>query len=85
MSEGLVIPLSNVREWRLELILIIARTHHRLISSASGTLIKQFVIWSSGVKVRNVDATDEKDEQPSSQRGQFINTVAVGAFRLSIW
>ena len=73
---------------QLQLILIlfeklaIARSYHRPMSSARGTLIKLLVTCNSGVKVRNVAATVSADEHVASQRGQLINAVAVGALRL---
>ena len=52
------------------------------MSSARGTLIKLLVTCNSGVNVRNVAATVAPEEHDWSQRGQLINAVAVGAFRL---
>jgi hypothetical protein len=90
MSEGLVIPLSSAKglQYNYKSILIqfeklaIARSYHRPMSSARGTLIKLLVTCNSGVKVRNVAATVSDDEHVASQRGQLINAVAVGALRL---
>jgi len=48
--------------------LAIARSYHRPMSSARGTLIKLLVTCNSGVKVRNVAATVSADEHVVAER-----------------